>query len=181
MKKFQREALRMKTACLSWLRFDARCYALATEIGYFQCDVMGVNKRAVYEMEIKRTKPDFMNDFKKEKHLEYQRLHAWTPTYMYFVVPRKMVEWACDKLEEKAPLYGVMAWDYQEVQYSFAGKNHYINNVSVIKRAKVLNTINQSERLRTGILMRMGSDICRMYGEKMDNNLDTGRQKAKKP
>ena len=159
----------MKSAALDWLRFTNRCFALATECGEWNSDVLGLNKRSSYEIEIKRSRSDFNNDFKKEKHEAYAKHGRWTPTYFYFLVPPHMEDWAIKKVGKVGPRYGVMVHEYAEFRSPYGDKKvHHYNRLRVSKRAKTLNNRKVCSSMMMGIMMRMGSEMCRGWHGRME-------------
>jgi hypothetical protein len=95
-------------ACLSaYFRFSKQCHFIATEVGRFNADFLTVKKGMMTEVEIKVSKADLNNDFKKQKHQIYeQNASPWTPNYFYFCVPPELVDYAVAKCVDKP--YGVM-------------------------------------------------------------------------
>lgn len=95
-------------ACLSaYYRFAKQHHVIATEVGRYNSDFLTLKKNALTEIEIKVSKADLNNDFKKDKHQIYaQNLSKWTPNYFYFCVPPELVEYAVAKCVDKP--YGVM-------------------------------------------------------------------------
>lgn len=163
-------ALRMKSACLDWLRFDRRCTILATEVGRFSSDVLGLGK-SLYEIEIKVSTTDFLADFKKDKHLRYADGHPWTPDYFYFCVPSPLVHWASNLMREKGLPYGVMEHCRENKIYPWGEINR--NWIEVALRAKKLNAEQQNiDLISKTMRLRMGSEICRAYHKMIGSEED---------
>lgn len=99
----------IKAVVLGNLRFLKQVKYAATEAGRFNSDVLTINKNArLIEIEVKVTKSDLRNDFKKPKHRVYQQKpdHPWTPHQFYFAVPDHLVEYAVAQCVGKP--YGVI-------------------------------------------------------------------------
>ncbi len=59
------------------------------------------------EIEIKVSKADLNNDFKKPKHRIYAANSSpWTPNYFYFCVPQELLDYAVAKCADKP--YGIL-------------------------------------------------------------------------
>lgn len=111
----------MTLAALSWLRYDKSCDIVCTEIGnnYIK-DVFGLYigenglPASSVEIEVKASKYDLLRDFdaKAKKHELYSK-GIGCPTYMYFLVPDKMVEHAKEFVRAKDKRYGLLAFDPQ--------------------------------------------------------------------
>jgi hypothetical protein len=152
----------MKFDALRWLRIDQRCMFIATEVGSYSADVIGINEKKMVEIEIKISMQDFKNDFKKSKHLQYTTYEpdggmnyawykAWVPTHFYFAVPKIMVDDVKAYLETaKAP----RAKDYGIIQ---------AEDWSVIKRAKWIHKNPPNSRAKATCALRMGSELIRFH------------------
>ena len=157
----------MKLAALKWLRFGRQCFAVATEFGNFSADVIGLNAKSLYEIEVKRSKSDFLADFKKGKHRLYgSSLMSHCPNYLYFLVPLEMVDWAVLKMREIEAPYGVMAY----------GKYPAI---SVARRCKRMKTTNRGQ-VEIDIMLRMGSDYLNIYDRWLDDRKDLDRLRVER-
>lgn len=148
------ETKRMKVAAIEWLRYGRQCFCVATEVGYYSADVLGMNSKSVWEIEVKRTKADFSSDFrnKKNKHWDYtqsKRNIRKRPHYFYYMVPKEISDWAVAKINEmnECP-YGVMAYTP-------------LGQLMVLKRSRRLMT-GVDPRMDTEIMLRMGSDYLRL-------------------
>jgi hypothetical protein len=155
-------ALTMKFHALRWLRIDQRCMFIATEVGGYSADVLGINEKKMVEIEVKVTMADFKNDFKKSKHLQYTTYDPatghdyawykqWVPTHFYFAVPAAMVEEVKAYLETaKAP----RAKDYGVIS---------AEDWTVVKRAKWLHKNPPGNRAKATCALRMGSELIRFH------------------
>lgn len=156
MKIEKSESLYLKYMALKWLRIEQRCMFIATEVGAYSADVLGINETKMVEVEVKVTMEDFKNDFKKYKHDMYsgyfsESEHQWVPTHFYFAVPDRMVSMAQDFLEtrsEKAKdCYGLIS----------------MKDWKVVKRAKWLHKNKPNNRVKCTTALRMGSELIRFH------------------
>lgn len=159
MKIQQSQSRDMKYQALKWLRLDQRCMFIATEVGQYNADVLGINEKKIVEIEVKISMTDFKNDFKKPKHEQYSKAgyfteawyKAWVPTHFYFAVLDEMVEPVKEFLDkhkgELTNAYGVInAKDW-----------------SVVRRAKWLHKDPPSNRVKCTTALRMGSELIRFH------------------
>lgn len=98
----------MKAILCQFFRYKQSCKFIATEVGRFNSDFLAIKNNVVYEVEIKTSKSDLTNDFKKDKHKIYSsnKYTKLTPTYFYFAVPSDLVSFAINKVE--GTKYGVI-------------------------------------------------------------------------
>lgn len=105
---------------------------MATETGKYYADFLVVDKLKVVELEIKTSKADLNNDFKKPKHRMYAAGNSyWIPNLFYFAVPESMAEYAVAKCIDKK--YGVV------VIKKGVGRSHrrcIVDNETIQKRLK---------------------------------------------
>ncbi len=79
---------------------------IATECGMYNSDFLAITSTNLIEIEIKTSKSDLNNDFKKPKHAIYANGRAdWVPNQFYFAVPESLAEYALAKCVDKK--YGV--------------------------------------------------------------------------
>jgi hypothetical protein len=72
---------------------------MATEVGRYNSDFLVKRKDQLIEVEIKVSKSDLNNDFKKDKHRIYESGRSfWTPNQFYFAVPESIAEYAAAKI-----------------------------------------------------------------------------------
>lgn len=152
----------LKTAALSKLRFKNQCHCIATEVGPYLADVMGVNERMVYEIEVKISRADLRNDFKKLKHVHYAKpmegLHWTIPHKFFFAVPVELAQYAIELCEDLQPKYGVM---------SFNARSCILDTV---RQAKKLHDKKPSVRINQTLLKRMGSELARFHIKNMNDD-----------
>lgn len=145
----------IKYQALRWLRIEQRCAFIATEVGAFNADVLGVNEKKMIEVEVKISKADLFDDIKKHKHQNYTGKYGtsfdkqWIPTHFYYAVPSELVE-DCKKYFEKYSLenYGIIDAD--------AG-------FSVVKRAGWLHKTEPNSNAKFRLALRMGSELLRFH------------------
>lgn len=151
------DALRMKFEALKWLRLEQRCMFIATEVGAYNADVLGINEEKMVEVEVKVSMADLKNDFKKHKHITYSGRYGtehetqWIPTQFYFAVTEEIVAEAKAFLEsdrgERSKSYGIIC----------------LKDWSVVKRAKKLHKNRPNNRVKCVTALRMGSELIRFH------------------
>lgn len=168
--------MKIKSILTSFLRFDKQFVYVATEAGFFNSDVLGIDKNdRLLEFEIKVSYRDFLADFKKPKHAlfqgekpadllspydwidgEYRRVEEKVipkrylesiPYRFYFVVTKEIESKCLTYLTERKLPYGL---------YSFSEDDGLI----LIKRAPVLKNHEATERIKTTLALRMSSEIA---------------------
>lgn len=146
-------------ACLSaYFRFKRATSCIATEVGYFNSDFIAVGRSGFLEIEIKVSKADLNNDFKKRKHQVYEsdKNNPWTPQQFYFAVPEELVDYALSKCVDKP--YGVLA--IREVD---KGSNRsWMDRVRVVKRAKKIHNNPIQEKVKYIIYSRLASEMTNL-------------------
>lgn len=157
MKFEKRKDRDIKYKALHWLRIKQRCAFIATEVGGWSADALGVNEKKMIEIEVKINKEDLINDFRKPKHGhyhnknygQYQWERQWIPNQFYYAVPADLVE-ICREYLKKRELesYGIIDVD---------------SNFSVIKRAKPLHDRPPTSSAKFKIALRMGSELLRFH------------------
>jgi hypothetical protein len=157
MKIVKSDALKAKFEALKWLRLDQRCMFIATEVGGYSADVLGINEKKMIEVEVKVTFEDFKNDFKKHKHHTYSGKYGtewekqWIPTHFYFAVPEGLVEKVKAHLDSDR---GERTKDYGIIDSS---------TWKVVKRAKWLHKNPPNNRVKCTTALRMGSELIRFH------------------
>ena len=177
-------ALVMKRNALCWLRFLKQCKLVATEVGFYNSDVLGINKKSIIEIEIKNSRSDFLNDFKKRKHRTYANPNKgdWVPHFFYFYVPSGLVEFATDQLktyhapELQIAKYGIIS-DTNSVYRADSNFSTW-QSISVCKKPTRLHKNDISERVKNDTIARMSSDLANMYinNGTLLEHIDTLRQ-----
>ena len=106
------------------------------------------------EVEVKVSKADLNNDFKKRKHRIYEQSNSkWTPHQFYFAVPEELVEYAVAKCV--GTKYGIM---------KISDNNAPIEKrCRIIKRAKDLHTKQIDSKVVNTIIRRMSSELANFY------------------
>jgi hypothetical protein len=149
----------MKYEALKWLRLQQRCMFIATEVGAYNSDVLGINEKKMIEVEIKISIQDFKNDFKKYKHNLYSGTYGdssnqWIPTHFYFAVTEELVEPVKEFLEEVSVMRFPRANQYGVIS---------LKDWTVVKRAGWLHKNPPSNRVKCTTALRMGSELIRFH------------------
>jgi len=144
----------MQLDTLAYLRYNRNYIFMASEV--LDSDILVYNKKRYYEFEIKTSKGDLKNDFKKYKHIGYTRISKrFIPNYFSFVVPIDLAEYALDLVKERNNNYGILQW-----KCSTIGKYKLHPNIVVIKRPKLLvEKSPEYKYIRKRIVKRMISQI----------------------
>ena len=122
-------------------------------MGEFNADCLGVNEKKIIEVEIKTSREDLKNDFRKYKHSLYNKTYEeiyrqWIPTHFYYCIPEEMIEYCKNCLTvNKYDNYGII---------SQTGYN-------VIKRAKPLHSKEPNTHIKFKLALRMGSELIRFH------------------
>lgn len=144
---------KIKTQVLMFFRFKRKYRYIATEVGYYNADVMVSNGKQIIEIEVKTSFNDLKNDFKKKKHLFYMNPESKSklkPNKFYFAIPKKLEEKTI-KLLKDSP-YGIIIVE--------PIKSKRKNGCTIITKASLL-TKEYSNNLEHRIIMRMGSELIR--------------------
>ncbi len=162
--------MNIETAVFTYLRFKRQYELIATECGN-AADILAIKGKFLTEVEVKRTRGDFNNDFrnKPENHKLYNdpdfklsRRHTykrvWVPHKFYFAVPEDLGLYVREKLEKEYPKYGLFA---------FTGDKRNLNcALTVSKKASFLH----KNELKTDIIVpSMTSRMSSMIGNFMLN------------
>lgn len=154
MKTYPLNSDLIKSLVIARARFANGVFMIATEAGFFNSDVLYVNEKGeLIEVEVKVSKADLVNDFKKRKHTLFKGDHEFIPHKFYFCVPKGLEN---DALElTKNTSYGVMTckdW-YGSVRGA-------MDRVITVKRAKNLHERPVSANVKRSIVQRMSSEIA---------------------
>jgi len=147
----------IKYKALLWLRIDQRCAFIASEVGGYNSDCLGVNEKKMIEIEVKTSMEDLKRDFSKHKHHNYWKTtdwslppseNRWVPTHFYFAVPAVMLDEAKSYIIRKGfEPYGLIDAD----------------TWTVIKRAQWLHKRPPASEVKFIIALRMGSELLRFH------------------
>lgn len=165
---------RLKTLALCWLRFEKQMPLVATEAGYWNADVMGIDPKNCIEIEVKVSKQDLNSDLtnKRNKHFMYKNPEQtkWTPNQFYFMVPKELEADAIKLCLEKAPQYGVIVARNIIKSRRVKGtkriskkERSHGSRLYVAKRATKLHLNEPSPELKDKVLKRASSELCRAY------------------
>ena len=183
-----------KAALFSYLRFTKQASYLASECGDFSSDILFVTKkRKLVEVEVKVSKSDFRNDFKKYKHEDYHltweqlsekynlKQYDWyLQRYMkeHFKVLQKKRE------REMMPSQFYFAVPSDMVSYVINHLNQnnlpygvleilddpnlmWTQRVKVVKRATKLHSRDVTQRVLNTIAARMSSELANLWQRKI--------------
>lgn len=167
---------------------------VATECGYWNADVMGIDEKSAVELEIKISKSDLKADFTKkaDKHLMYMNpeLTKFTPNKFYFLVTKELEFEAIKLVEEKAPRYGVLVYEEKVKQPKPGLKRKRKRSktkglkgeIRLAKKAYNLHENPPSPQLMDNVLTRASSELCRVYidWQELSDRLDSLQDKEDK-
>jgi len=150
----------IKSLVIARARFANGVFMIATEAGFFNSDVLYVNEKGeLIEVEVKVSKADLVNDFKKRKHTLFKGEHEFIPNKFYFCVPKELEN---DALElTKNTNYGVMT-----CRNWYGSVRGAMDRVITVKRAKNLHERHVSANVKRSIVQRMSSEIANHRLEK---------------
>lgn len=147
-------------------------FYVCTELQYYFgiadvfCISKNYKKREFLDIEVKISKSDFLNDFKKKelKHRQFKQLieqsidEAQTPMKFYFCVPHELTEFCLNYLiENKFDNYGLI--EYYEI-YNTKGILLLDSCLKVIKKAKKFNTVTEDDfnKIKNFMLNRLRNE-----------------------
>ena len=58
----------LKAEGMAWLRFVGKKFCVATEVGPYNADILGIDEKSSVEIETKVSRADLRADFDKRKH-----------------------------------------------------------------------------------------------------------------
>lgn len=181
--------MKTKSVLCHWLRFEKQCPFVATEAGFFNSDVLAIDKKnKLTEFEIKVSWSDFLADFKKPKHELFlggsphslmghyetingktekypekrilQRYLEFIPSKFYFVVTSAMKDSVLNHIEKYGYPYGVYVVEEGVFELT--------------KRARVIHENGVTIRVKDVIALRMSSEIAtlrdRLTAERKQNH-----------
>lgn len=162
----------IKSLVIARARFANGVYMIATEVGSFNSDVLYIDKNnELVEVEVKISKSDLINDFKKFKHVIFKgSADEFVPHKFYFCVPEELES---DALElTKDTNYGII-----RCRNWYGSIRGAMDRVIIIKRAKNLHNRPISENVKNTIIKRMASEIAnhrleRALKTEISNNLN---------
>lgn len=150
----------IKLAVMAWLRFGKRMPIVCTEVGPWNCDVLGLDEKMAVEIEVKVSREDVVREFenKKAKHFLYASgSAAWSiPNYFYFAFPHTLATSCVELIKTKAPKAGLLGyhgsrgWDPRGA-------------FDVLIRAKKLHEGVPKPKLIHQAMLRMSSELVGLY------------------
>jgi len=149
----------IKTKVLHYWRFTRNGYNyISTESGKFKSDILISDEKEIIECEVKISKTDLKNDFKKKKHDIYKKpskwYSQWIPNKFYFAVPKELTQDAVDLVINTK--YGIL-----EVSDKIINKRRKEVYCRIVKAAGVIQP-NFKKKLHKQILMRCSSELIRL-------------------
>jgi len=166
----------IETCGLMWLRYTKGCDIIATEAsllgGTFRADIIGCNFNGGYtwEIEVKRSRNDFLQDFvnKAKKHQMYLEGRNGTPNYFYFLGGRRLAKEMKVYMEHNDMPYGVLSVDLE----SLDNDGIFHTRVTSIRRVKRLHPNETTESTRLTAIRKMADGYC--YGQMFDQHIRSG-------
>jgi len=165
-KQYSLDSKQIKTALCHFFRFRKGCKYIATEAGQFNSDFLAIMKNDLIEVEVKTSRQDFLQDFKKVKHTFYKNPnHKWTPNYFYFAVPKELIEIA--HLKCLGTKYGVLLI-----------RDRLLENGRYLEFQEMPTTVKRAQRLTENkatqdhihyICARMSSELCGLRARSTDS------------
>lgn len=158
--------LEMTYASMCWLRYEKNCDIVCTEVGHhYLKDVFGLfihqdglPSRSI-EIEVKSSMSDLRRDFetKAQKHKWYAEGRE-APSYLYYVVPKSIVDSAKEVIRKHSSKYGLMSFDAEQ----FLGFDHPFSlGKSLTSQLRVQRLTN--ERPRPALMYQCGRRIMNEY------------------
>lgn len=147
---------------LCWLRFDKQCKVVCTESGNpCNADVLGWSLRSkkLFEVEIKRSKNDFLNDFrnKPKKHKMLDKVtDSRYPHFFYYAVTSDLVDFVCETLDEKGlKKYGILTVPDSEKAFR--------SYMKVVRKPEKLHDLKPRDHYIDQLVSRMSSELCNLH------------------
>lgn len=167
----------LKAFAIQWLRFGKQCHICATEAGEFHSDAFGITDDFSIEIEVKISRSDLMNDFKKPKHGLYKALDSKNhrffniPNYFYYLIPYSL-QFDAESLCKGTP-YGIILSDTNQLS---EGK------FTVCKSPRMIHTNKPTEKLKKVVLFRMASELANYHlnFEKIIKQIEIGFNDTRK-
>ena len=173
----------IKTALIHYWRFDKQCIAVDE---YSNIDIAVItNGNYFIDCEVKISKSDLLNDFKKDKHFLYKNGYSeWcdrfpglqkypdslelVPNRFYFVVPVELKDIAIKEAARLNSNYGVLSIQATSLDLRY-GYNQF--SIYTEKNAKHLHhTPINTNKLLWQIGKRASAKLRIIYGEGGNNN-----------
>lgn len=149
----------LKAEGMAWLRFVGKKFCVATEVGPWNADLLGIDEKSSIEIETKISKSDLRIDFDKRKHRCYADAATMpyearrSPNRFYFLVPKELVDYATVLVEERAPRYGILA--LEDGAWGMHGRR-----LVVKRKAKSIHAAKPEPFIIRACMMRMSSELA---------------------
>lgn len=139
---------KIKLSIMKNYRYIKQYHLCATEVLKSDVLVYEDNKKIFHEIEVKISKQDFLNDFKKKKYKENGRKYLIKPNMFSFCVPEDMKEFCLQYLKDNYNDYGLI------VYYP------YVDEIKIVKRAKHINISDNDYKFNINALYkRLSSEV----------------------
>lgn len=164
----------LHSEALAWLRFGRKMPWVVTEVGPFNADVLGADDKQLIEIEIKKSRADFRNDFVKKtrKHEIYGNPPTgkglWVPNLFYYLVPSKLKEAGIEILADNKSPAGLLVLESPMTERNIAWYGDRLH-IRVVKQAQSIH----GQAPSSGIIRKMGlrmSSALTVLGLKLENN-----------
>lgn len=135
---------------------------MATEVGHWHADVLGLKSDMCIEVESKVSISDLRAEFKNKtaKHYLYGSGNGQsTPNYFYVIVPEDMAEKTVEIIKEKNSKAGVLS----VTEKGQEAKHWHDSMITVSHRPTRLHTMPPTRHLLQTAQMRMSSELCGLY------------------
>ena len=128
--------------------------------------VYNIKEETVFEIEIKISKSDLLNDLKKAKHTIYKDLSLPHPCInrFYYAVPTKLLEVALTMIKENELPYGLIEIKSDVIEdnkwsISCLAKTYtYSKIMKIVKRGSKLSDSKITERQKRNFELRLASE-----------------------
>jgi len=168
LKNEKMTSTRIKDCLFSFYRFEKGMF-VASEVPFrFNIsDIVLANKdfTQFIEIEIKISKADFLNDFKKQKYQE-EKLGIEYPFHkFYFCVSLDLKDFCLQYLTENNLPYGLLTLDNYPV---WLNNKPLMRNILTIKKAKKMTneSVEAKQRFTSAFLKRITSELANLHEQK---------------
>lgn len=142
---------------MAWLRYGKQMSYVASEVGRFNADVLGYDGKNLFEIEVKKSRADFRNDFRKPKHDIYREKSGsyWVPHFYYFFVPESLKQAGLEILaEQESPAGLAVLGTPTKGVYGYNKRS-----VTIARRAPRIHDKEVSPKVLALFAKRMASDL----------------------
>jgi hypothetical protein len=150
----------MKTKILHHYRFKHRYRFIATEVSSYNSDVLVDNGFEIYEIEIKTSKADLLNEGLKRKHILYRNSIEYVPNRFYFAIPSNLYDVCLQNIIN--PKYGIIIVFDKPFRMNRKGRTVRNDKYVMIKKKALPLHKTYNDALHHDVVMRMGSELIRL-------------------